>query len=247
MYAEMAGGYGDLAGSQPTPSGDHDGSHQVGDLGCEGVGVVIARGSAAMDVELGQAVAFMGYGLSFREFTTIKAGGDIVNSQIAFPVPDASASWVGVPCSALTATGGLELEGKLSSLPAGSTVLVTGAAGGTGHIAVQWAAMKGMRVAGTCGDEVKAAMLRELGCDVVVNCKLRHAVASHHRASPSPRNAPTKHRTAVYIPVDRSYGFLSAPTDSDLPCLPYSGRGRPHAGCGSGAGQRISRWLHGCV
>jgi hypothetical protein len=166
---------------------------------------------------------------------------------VAFPVPDASASWVGVPCSALTATGGLELEGKLSSLPAGSTVLVTGAAGGTGHIAVQWAAMKGMRVAGTCGDEVKAAMLRELGCDVVVNCKLRHAVASHHKASPSPRNAPTKHRTAVYIPVDRSYGFLSAPTDSDLPCLPYSGRGRPHAGCGSGAGQRISRWLHGCV
>ena len=42
-----------------------------------------------------------------------------------------------------------------------------------GHIAVQWAKLKGCRVAGTCGDASKAAMLKELGCDVVVRRRPR--------------------------------------------------------------------------
>ena len=38
---------------------------------------------------------------------------------------------------------------------------------------MQWAKLKGCRVAGTCGDASKAAMLKELGCDVVVRRRLR--------------------------------------------------------------------------
>ena len=160
---------GALAGN--TPNAEYDGSVQLSDMGCEGVGVVSAVGEGVTGLAVGQALAFMGYGLSFREYVTLSTKGDVAHSLVSFAVPDAAAKWVCIPCSALTATGGLELEGQISALPPGSAVLVTGAAGGTGHIAVQWAKLKGMRVAGTCGSDAKAAMLKDLGCDVTVNYK----------------------------------------------------------------------------
>merc|ERR1712194_960819 len=46
---------------------------------------------------------------------------------------------------------------------------VTGAAGGTGHMAVQFAKLHGARVAGTYGSEEKSKMLSSIGADVVVN------------------------------------------------------------------------------
>ena len=45
------------------------------------------------------------------------------------------------------------------------------AAGGTGLFAVQLAKLAGMHVIGTCGSADKAAMLRTLGVDRVVNYK----------------------------------------------------------------------------
>ena len=66
----------------------------------------------------------------------------------------------------MTAVGALELVGHIAQ---GQTVLVTAAAGGTGHIALQWAKKYGARVAGTCGSQDKEKMLKDLGCDVVVN------------------------------------------------------------------------------
>ena len=46
---------------------------------------------------------------------------------------------------------------------------MSGPPGGTGHIALQWAKKYGCCVAGTCGSEEKGKMLKDLGCDVVVN------------------------------------------------------------------------------
>ena len=46
------------------------------------------------------------------------------------------------------------------------------AAGGTGLFAVQLAKLAGMHVIGTCGSADKAAMLRTLGVDRVVNYKV---------------------------------------------------------------------------
>jgi len=81
-------------------------------------------------------------------------------------VPSATPEWTALPVSVMTAVGGLEIVGKIKPE---QTVLVTGAAGGTGHIAVQWAKYRGCKVAGTCGSEDKKKMLLSLGCDVVVN------------------------------------------------------------------------------
>ena len=58
----------------------------------------------------------------------------------------------------MTAVGALELVGHIAQ---GQTVLVTAAAGGTGHIALQWAKKYGVRVAGTCGSEEKEQMLKD--------------------------------------------------------------------------------------
>lgn len=142
---QMVGGYGTLAGKKPVT--EWDGSLQVGDCGCEGVGVISAVGSGVVDFAVGDAVAFMA--ASFREVVTIRPRVISGATPSVFKIPAATAEWTAVPVSALTATGGLETAG---SIQPGQTVLVTGAAGGTGHIAVQWAKLKGCRVAGTCGD-----------------------------------------------------------------------------------------------
>lgn len=50
-------------------------------------------------------------------------------------------------------------------------VLVTGAAGGTGAFAVPLAKWKGVTVVGTAGSERSFEMLKELGCDEIVDYK----------------------------------------------------------------------------
>lgn len=161
---QMVGGYGRLAGK--TPATSWDGNVQVGDCGCEGVGTVTAVGAGVSNFAVGDAVAFID--ASFRQKVRInvsefKSG----TTPQVFKVPAPTADWTAVPISALTATGGLEIAGSIKQ---GQNVLITGAAGGTGHIAVQWAKhIFGCKVAGTCGTKAKAAMLKDLGCDVIVN------------------------------------------------------------------------------
>lgn len=51
----------------------------------------------------------------------------------------------------------------------GDTVLVTAAAGGTGHFAVQIAKLKGCHTIATCGSKAKADKLRAIGADRIIN------------------------------------------------------------------------------
>jgi NADPH-dependent curcumin reductase CurA len=53
-------------------------------------------------------------------------------------------------------------------------ILVTAAAGGTGHIAVQLAKLAGNHVIGTCGSEQKVALLKKLGCDRIINYRIEN-------------------------------------------------------------------------
>jgi len=162
---QMSGGYGRLSTEKPAKNAAS--GVQPGDTGCEGVGIITALGEGVDPAEwpVGQPVAFFGYGVAFREVTILPVA-DLLK------VPTATPEWTALPVSALTAAGGLEIVGKIQNFTAANpaSVLVTGAAGGTGHIAVQWAkAMYGARVAGTCGSAAKADMLISLGADVVVN------------------------------------------------------------------------------
>ena len=73
----------------------------------------------------------------------------------------------GVPLAGMTAWQGLFTHGLLRS---GETVLVLGASGGVGSIAVQLAKLAGARVIGTASTP-NVEHLLALGCDVVVDYK----------------------------------------------------------------------------
>ncbi|MFJ5518202.1 NADPH:quinone oxidoreductase family protein [Streptomyces griseoluteus] len=68
-------------------------------------------------------------------------------------------------------------------LEAGETLLVHAAAGGVGSAAVQLGKAAGARVIGVVGGAGKAAVARELGCDVVVDRRAEDVVAAVKEAT----------------------------------------------------------------
>lgn len=157
------------------------------DAGFESVGVVVAAApDCRASLPPGTAVAAMDGG--FAEYGVCPARRAL---RVPAPTPEALA----LLTSGLTAAIALEQSAGLRlplELPPGvprpppargggsgpsnhhqqrRTVLVTAAAGGTGQFAVQLAALAGCRVVATCGGDGKAALLRRLGADAVINYK----------------------------------------------------------------------------
>lgn len=129
------------------------------DLGVEAVGEVVAIGEAVENFQVGDAVATTGRGGGYREYQLIPA-------QLAFKVTAAIPEILTLMPTGISALVALEQAGEMRSQ---ETILVTAAAGGTGHIAVQLAKLAGNHVIGTCGSDAKAQLLQELGCDRIIN------------------------------------------------------------------------------
>ncbi|GBG84169.1 hypothetical protein CBR_g38143 [Chara braunii] len=133
------------------------------DCGFESVGRIVGIGKGVpprSGISIGSAVANFRRG-GFSEY-------QLVHAQQVIPVPEASPAMVAMLTSGLTASIGLERAGQMGRA---QTVLVTAAAGGTGQFAVQLAKLAGNTVIGTCGGEEKAALLRSLGVDRVIDYK----------------------------------------------------------------------------
>lgn len=128
-------------------------------LGAEAVGIVVAIGPDVSNLKVGQAVAATGAGYS--QYATVKAA-------TCFPIREATPEAVAVSLSGLTAAAALLHKGGIT---AGKTVLVTAAAGGTGHFAVQIAKLKGCQIIATCGSAEKVERLLAVGADRVINYK----------------------------------------------------------------------------
>jgi len=132
--------------------------------GQEVVGVVTAAGAGARarvgDRVMAVASFFLRHGSFAEECLAI--------DDFAFPVPeemeDAEAAGFVIPFH--TAYVGLLRRGCLE---AGETVLVLGAAGGSGSAALQLAKAVGARVIATAGGPAKAAFCADLGADVVID------------------------------------------------------------------------------
>ncbi|KAF5830042.1 hypothetical protein DUNSADRAFT_15083 [Dunaliella salina] len=130
------------------------------DAGFESVSIVVAVGSGVRGFSVGDPVATLSYD-GFAEF-------GIAAANQALKVPRACPEVVALLTSGLTASIALKEAG---SLKPGETVLVTAAAGGTGQFAVQLAKIAGCHVVATAGGADKAAMLKRLGVDRVVDYK----------------------------------------------------------------------------
>lgn len=129
------------------------------DLGVEAVGEVVAIGEAVQGFQVGDAVATTVRGGGYREYQVIPA-------DLAVKVAEAIPEILTLIPTGISALVALEQAGEMKSQ---ETILVTAAAGGTGHIAVQLAKRAGNHVIGTCGSEAKAQLLQEIGCDRIIH------------------------------------------------------------------------------
>lgn len=129
------------------------------DLGVEAVGKVVAIGENVKDFQIGDAVITTALGGGYREY-------QVIDANLAVKVREATPEVLTLMPTGVSALVALEQVGEMKS---NEVVLVTAAAGGTGHIAVQLAKLAGNHVIGTCSTEAKANLLRKLGCDRIIN------------------------------------------------------------------------------
>ncbi|GFU37701.1 prostaglandin reductase-3 [Nephila pilipes] len=131
-------------------------------VGLEGLGEIVEVGSGVKDLKVGQYVAYMNSRVnSYAEYVCVSA-------DEVYPIPEPKPEYLVLLVSGASASIGLD---KCARIAAEEKVLVTAAAGGAGHIAVQWAKAAGCYVIGTCSSEEKGKVLKELGCDRVINYK----------------------------------------------------------------------------
>lgn len=129
------------------------------DLGVEAVGEVIAVGDAVKEFQVGDAVATTLRGGGYREY-------QVIDANLGVKVRETTPEVLTLIPTGISAVVALEQAGEMGS---GEVILVTAAAGGIGHIAVQLAKLAGNHVIGTCGSAAKAELLRQLSCDRIID------------------------------------------------------------------------------
>ena len=134
-------------------------------LGSDGAGTIAAVGEQVSNFKEGDRAYALGLanpkGGFYAEYAAVKA-------ENASPIPrKLSVEQAGVmPMDALTALRGLD---EILQLKQGESVMVFGAGGGIGHLAVQLAKRMGARVLAVASGEDGAALAKRLGADVVVD------------------------------------------------------------------------------
>lgn len=131
-------------------------------LGHDGAGVVEAVGAAVQGLRAGDRVCFCNGGIggapgTYAEYAVVP------EAQLArLPAGVDFVQGAALPLVLITAWEALYDRARLV---AGERVLIHAGAGGTGHVAVQLARLRGARVAATVSGEAKAAFVKELGAE----------------------------------------------------------------------------------
>jgi NADPH:quinone reductase-like Zn-dependent oxidoreductase len=127
-------------------------------------GTIIAIGEGVTNFAPGDAVfgmpAFPAQAACYAEEVAVKAN-HMVKRPPTFSALEAGA----VPLAGLTAWQALITHGKLKS---GQTVLIHGAGGGVGHLAIQIAKAHGAKVIATAS-ATKTGFVSDLGADVIID------------------------------------------------------------------------------
>jgi NADPH:quinone reductase-like Zn-dependent oxidoreductase len=129
-------------------------------LGSDGSGTVAGVGAGVSGFKVGDKVYATG-GAFYAEYATARAE-DVAR------VPQG----IGLTEAGILATSGLSaLQGidDALHLKAGETLIIHGAAGAVGTLAVQFAKLRGVRVLATVSDDAGSGLVSRLGADSVVN------------------------------------------------------------------------------
>src|SRR5882724_4809963 len=134
-------------------------------LGTDGAGTVVQVGEQVNGFKEGDrvyaAVLANPKGGFYAEFTAVKA------DNVSHVPGKLTTEQAGVmPSDALTALQGLD---DMLHLKPGETLMIFGAGGGIGHLAVQLAKRMGARVLAVASGEDGVAFVKRLGADAVVN------------------------------------------------------------------------------
>lgn len=152
VFFRQLGGY--LASDQPFV------------LGHDGMGVVAAVGAGVTGFRAGDRVCFCNGGIGGTMGTYAEAAV-VPAAQLALVPPEVDdLTAAALPLVAITAWESLY---DRAALQPGEFVLIHGGAGGTGHMAVQLAALRGARVASTVSSAQKARLVEGLGAEVTFN------------------------------------------------------------------------------
>ena len=135
-------------------------------LGHDGMGVVREVGAGVASVRPGDRVCFCNGGIGGDPGTYAEAA--VVPDWRLARVPDAvdDRTAAALPLVAITCWEALYDRAALAE---GEFALIHGGAGGTGHMAVQLARLRGARVAATVSSAEKARIARELGAERAIN------------------------------------------------------------------------------
>jgi len=136
-------------------------------LGTDGAGLIAAVGSAVQDFKVGDKVYAYSFdnpkGGFYAEYVAV-AADRVGHVAAGFGLREAGA----IGTTGLTAVQGIDDALHLKS---GDTVLIHGAAGGVGTLAIQFAKLRGARVLATVSGAEGATLARELGAEAVVDGK----------------------------------------------------------------------------
>jgi NADPH-dependent curcumin reductase CurA len=134
------------------------------DMGIEAAGYVVACGPGVTQFRQGDAVVTTKLGSGYRDYQVAEVSRLLA---VKAPTPEVVAL---VP----TGISGLVGVEKVGELRGGETVAVSGAAGGLGSVVAQVAKLAGCHVIGLTSTAEKAALLKTLGVDRVINYKVEN-------------------------------------------------------------------------
>lgn len=144
-------------------------------LGCDGAGLVTEIGEDVTHFKVGDKVWFCHGGLGREQGNYAQVKVLEANEACAMP---RNVDYVHAAAGPLVLLTAWEAMFDRAQLTAGQTVLIHAGAGGVGHVAIQLAKQRGARVATTIGSHEKAAFVRELGADLVINYREQNFVTA---------------------------------------------------------------------
>jgi NADPH:quinone reductase len=149
-------------------------------LGTDGAGTVAAVGSAVHGFKVGDRVYAYSWdnpkGGFYAEYVAVPAER-VGHVPKGLTLTDAGA----IGTTGLTAIQGIDDALHLKS---GQTIIIHGASGGVGGLAVEFAKLRGARVLATASGEDGAAFVKRLGADVVIDSRTADIAAAAHSFAP---------------------------------------------------------------